>query len=384
MDTCRFCGAFLCMVVLTAGAASAAKKIVVPHDARTIQEGIEKADEGDTVFVASGVYRENITLADGVVLMGQDVDQTVIRGDRRAPVVKAARNAVIANFVIEHGTIGILSENTNAVIERNFIRNNSRTGIQCIIALPHIRNNIIAGNRWSGVFCELVSRAGTTAIEHNVIADNGYSGVMLSNRSVVLVQNNVIFRNKEYGVFVAENAKRSRIIYNSIFGNRMPFNQFAVIDETNISKDPMLPPVAWVNYTSVSSLDSPLRGMGKEGAQIGLVSESMLRRSTIDRDKDGVPDGADQCPEAAEDIDGFEDDDGCPDYDNDFDGIYDQFDECPQLREDFDGFQDTDGCPDYDNDGDGIPDEKDKCPNLSETVNGFQDDDGCPDQAEKR
>ncbi|MBD3391076.1 MAG: hypothetical protein GF418_03385 [Chitinivibrionales bacterium] len=360
--------------------ALAARKIVVPNDVRTIQGAIEKAQEDDTVFVANGVYRENLTLVDGVVLRGQDVDRTIVRGRRTKPVVRAARNAVITNLTIERGTVGILSENTNAIIEHNVIRNNARTGIQCIIALPHIRNNIIAGNGWSGVYCELISRAARSAIEHNIIAENGYSGVMLSNRSVVLVKNNTIFNNKEYGIFVAENAKRSRIIYNSIYGNRMPFNAYAVIDETNISKDPRLPSVSGARYSDISSMDSPLRGMGKDGTQIGLVSESVLRRSTRDVDKDGVPDNQDQCPDGAEDPDGFEDADGCPDYDNDFDGIYDQFDECPDDREDFDGYDDKDGCPDLDNDGDNVKDVDDKCPNKPETVNDYKDDDGCPDQ----
>ncbi|HEY3257051.1 MAG TPA: hypothetical protein VGJ91_24005, partial [Polyangiaceae bacterium] len=40
-----------------------------------------------------------------------------------------------------------------------------------------------------------------------------------------------------------------------------------------------------------------------------------------DQDADGVPDEVDQCPELAEDKDGFEDSDGCPDFDNDDDGV---------------------------------------------------------------
>ena len=44
-----------------------------------------------------------------------------------------------------------------------------------------------------------------------------------------------------------------------------------------------------------------------------------------------------------------------------------------------DGFEDDDGCPDPDNDNDGIPDKNDKCPNEPETINGYQDEDGCPD-----
>ena len=55
----------------------------------------------------------------------------------------------------------------------------------------------------------------------------------------------------------------------------------------------------------------------------------------------------------------FEDDDGCPDYDNDQDGLLDEVDQCPMEQEDKDGFEDEDGCPEPDNDGDTILDEKD-------------------------
>jgi hypothetical protein len=45
--------------------------------------------------------------------------------------------------------------------------------------------------------------------------------------------------------------------------------------------------------------------------------------SAADADKDGIKDSQDKCPKATEDIDGFEDEDGCPDPDNDKDGICD-------------------------------------------------------------
>jgi hypothetical protein len=131
-----------------------------------------------------------------------------------------------------------------------------------------------------------------------------------------------------------------------------------------------------------------------------------------DADKDGIPDEVDQCPELAEDKDGFEDSDGCPDFDNDDDGVPDDSDRCPTEKEDSDGFEDDDGCPDPDNDHDGIldvkdacpnelgaassdpkqngcperdrdvdgiPDSKDKCPTRAEDRDSFQDEDGCPD-----
>jgi outer membrane protein OmpA-like peptidoglycan-associated protein len=99
----------------------------------------------------------------------------------------------------------------------------------------------------------------------------------------------------------------------------------------------------------------------------------------FDNDNDGFPDTIDKCPNEAEDRDGFKDDDGCPDYDNDNDRIPDSVDQCPNAKEDYDGFLDQDGCPDYDNDRDGVPDSLDKCPNVPEDLDGFQDYDGCPD-----
>ena len=69
------------------------------------------------------------------------------------------------------------------------------------------------------------------------------------------------------------------------------------------------------------------------------------------------------------------------DWDADRDAIADSMDLCPADAEDMDGFEDEDGCPDLDNDKDGISDAKDKCPNEPETYNGYEDEDGCPDRS---
>ncbi len=103
-----------------------------------------------------------------------------------------------------------------------------------------------------------------------------------------------------------------------------------------------------------------------------------------DRDRDGIKDRVDLCPGAPEDRDGFEDEDGCPDYDNDQDGVPDDVDRAPTLPEDRDGFEDDDGIPDPDNDQDGIPDFADACPDLAEDMDGYQDDDGCPEEISDR
>jgi outer membrane protein OmpA-like peptidoglycan-associated protein len=103
----------------------------------------------------------------------------------------------------------------------------------------------------------------------------------------------------------------------------------------------------------------------------------------VDNDADGISDKADSCPNVAEDMDQFEDTDGCPDGDNDGDGVADGMDACPMDPEDKDGYIDDDGCPELDADSDGIADVDDACPMEAETMNGEKDDDGCPDERPK-
>ncbi len=109
-----------------------------------------------------------------------------------------------------------------------------------------------------------------------------------------------------------------------------------------------------------------------------------------DDDNDGIPDANEtpSCRTLAEDFDGWQDPDGCPDPDNDGDTLCDHgmtspsctgsdlgktcFDpagtlscptiECRNAAEDVDAFKDTDGCPEPDNDNDGKLDAADVCP----------------------
>ena len=331
----------------------AQKKIIVPKDFKSIQKAIDEAGERDTVFVQNGVYKESIVLKDYVAVIGQETEKTVIQGNGSKAVVEGANYSVLKNFTIENGGTGIICKNTNPVIEHNIVRNNKKTGIHCLISLPEIKNNLIYSNKWSGIYCELITNAQRTSIDHNLIADNGYSGIMLANRSEVLIQDNIFFTNRQYGIYVNEDSKRSRIVYNDFYNNRVPFNMYAVINETNISIDPILSPGEYTFFNGKSQL----KGMGKEGCDIGPMGEAALEKN----DK-----------KSAEAIQAIN-------KDSDGDGIPDIYDKCPQAPEDFDGFQDQDGCPDYDNDGDGIPDSLDKCPNTPEDFNGYMDDDGCPD-----
>lgn len=110
-------------------------------------------------------------------------------------------------------------------------------------------------------------------------------------------------------------------------------------------------------------------------------------------DNDTLAPHEDICPGEDEDLDGFEDEDGCPDPDNDRDLILDVDDLCPLVAESPNGRLDHDGCPEPeielqdlppgdDADHDGVDDHHDRCPLEPETVNGVRDYDGCPESPE--
>jgi OOP family OmpA-OmpF porin len=73
-------------------------------------------------------------------------------------------------------------------------------------------------------------------------------------------------------------------------------------------------------------------------------------------------------------------------HDRDYDGVVDSEDQCVEFAEDRDGVQDGDGCPEEDPDGDhdGVSDDDDECPTEKETINGRDDGDGCPDAGDRR
>jgi outer membrane protein OmpA-like peptidoglycan-associated protein len=123
-----------------------------------------------------------------------------------------------------------------------------------------------------------------------------------------------------------------------------------------------------------------------------------------DRDDDGFVDSKDLCPDQPEEVNGREDEDGCPETDRDGDGVSDLRDRCPDVAapgrsdgcpvgtesvvdRDEDGIPDTHdvcpdqkgvplhrGCPPPDADADGIPDDEDRCPSEPGTL----DSEGCP------
>jgi nitrous oxidase accessory protein NosD len=162
------------------GPASAAT-IVVPDQFATIQEAINNANDGDTIFVRNGTYGEDLVVNKSVSLLGENKLGTIISGARLPEEVvldinASASNILISNFTIRSGYVGIsVTYGSNIVITNNIIDDNMYVGID-LWSQPNVT---IIGNTISHTRGFLDSTAiggdssgNTTMIYHNNFIDN--------------------------------------------------------------------------------------------------------------------------------------------------------------------------------------------------------------------
>jgi len=128
--------------------------ITVPDDYPTIQEAINNAGNGDTIFVRNGTYYENVVVNKTVSLIGENKDTTIIDGKGVGHVVQIlANNTLLSNFTIQNGgynkfDCGVLVSNSfNSSILNNAIINNNWEGLRlyqssrCLLRNNNISNN---------------------------------------------------------------------------------------------------------------------------------------------------------------------------------------------------------------------------------------------------
>ena len=154
-----------------------------------IQDAIDNASDGDTVFVFNGTYYEYVNMNKSINMIGEDKETTVIDGSGNYTVVYVETNWInISGFTIQN------SEYWGIVLE--WCKFNT------------ISDNIISDNVY-GLF---LHHSHCNTITGNYIFSNSYYGI-----SLYQLCNNTIISNNNY------NSNRyssgANIIYNNYFDN---------------------------------------------------------------------------------------------------------------------------------------------------------------------
>jgi hypothetical protein len=249
----------LILIIYTVGANS----VSVPQQYATISLSMQKVKKGDTIRVADGLYNEQLYIAPGITLLAQNLFKAIVDGGGRETVVTMGNGAIICGFEIRNGTIGVFSTSANVSILKCRIINNHQTGIMCVGALPQIEDNLVIYNNGSGIQGWDV-RSTSASINHNTIAFNSNHGISIGGNSTIIIENNIISHNTQYGLKVSDESVRVTLISNNFFMNA----KFSgALPNENFTYAPMYIDAAKCNF--LLDKNSQLIGKGTDNQDLG-------------------------------------------------------------------------------------------------------------------
>ena len=201
--------------------------IHVPTDFPTIQEAINHATDGDTIFVHNGTYYEHVILNKSVSLVGEYKDSTTIDGNETGSVISiTANNVNINGFTIQNSGptdpdsgIYIISSGNN--ISHNTIANNLYG-----INLYYSSNNVISGNN---IYSNNNDGINLYYSSNNVISGNNvysnYKGINLYQSSNNVISDNNA-SNNDCGIWICQLSSNNVISGNNVYSNNDGINLY--------------------------------------------------------------------------------------------------------------------------------------------------------------
>lgn len=181
-------------------------------DYTIIQDAIDAANEGDTVFVYTGTYNENLVINKSINLIGENKDDTIIVGDGDNDGIYIGANQInVSGFTVNSG-IG-----TRAV--------------RIVTSFNAISDNNLSDNSW-GIYME---NAPNNVISENIIGNN-IEGIQMWNSDECSISENIIYSNNSHSNFGVYSDSCNHTIFsdNTVFTSKRGI-QFISSDYLTIS-----------------------------------------------------------------------------------------------------------------------------------------------------
>jgi parallel beta-helix repeat protein len=286
----------------------------IGNDSTTIQGGINLANIGDTVFVYSGIYTENVLVDKSINLTGQDNKTTIIDGQATGDGVYVTSDWVnITGFTVTNGDYGIhLDSTSNNMIMNNIVHSNADEGM----FLFSSSNNIITNNNLSQNYYGIHIResSNNNTVVNNIVWNNSINGIYLSKLSYNQIINNRISHNGGNGIFLFtalnntlkanDISNNSHGIYftsssrnNTLMDNRITNNDYGIyfgLSWNNTIKDNEILYSTWHGLRISSSstnntvTNNNISFNGRHGIMLSLTSTSnYISHNRISNNADG-------------------------------------------------------------------------------------------------
>ena len=254
-----------------------------PADYSTIQEAINVASNGDTIFVSSGIYFENVVVNKTISLIGQNKAITFIDGNNSGTVISLEKHgSVFKGFTVrnsgqEHAGID-LSE--SCIVSRNNI-NNTYIGLLGGWA----KNNIIANNSVTNthIGLKLWSGSDNNTICGNELSNNVY-GIILYRAKYNFLRNNTLTSNEVgFSLWPSTEAGLSQFINDIDSSNTIDGKPiFYLINKTNLfvnkTTHTNVGYLAIINSSNTKIEDLELT---KNGLLIAYSNDTFIRHFTV-------------------------------------------------------------------------------------------------------
>jgi parallel beta-helix repeat protein len=223
-----------------------------------IQDAVDNATDGDTVYVYNGLYFEHITVDKSISLLGENKNFTIIDGEYYGNVVTVISDSVtISCLTLRNGEHGIYinsSENTN------------------------ISHSIIINNKDDGLFLD--SSNGNTIFDNiiSTITTISFVGIYLTRSDYNTIYNNYI-SNERDGVYLW--CSDNNILFNNIFFNDNAGVSLAGSNYSTITNNTFTDNgdyAIWISWSCYNIIDNNIietyGWYTNEGDGIWLISDS--------------------------------------------------------------------------------------------------------------
>lgn len=269
-------------------------------DYTKIQDAIDNATDGYTVFVYSGTYYENLVITTHIILVGENKNTTIIDGSQLDDVIKTDPcgadisnftiqnssgnnyyytadagvstwgNSKISNNIFRHNKVGITAGNDNILIENNEIKSCWQNG-KGIFLINTNHNNIIANNEIANMPVGIeIWDSNNDTIKNNKLYHNDI-GIKFSESSDNPIIFNDIFENN-HGIYL--DASHNNYIYsNNINSNTLHGILFELSNNNSINKN-------LISYT----IDYPTGnhfGLYLENSSSNTISRNIIEHNTV-------------------------------------------------------------------------------------------------------
>jgi len=257
----------------------------------SIQDALDLASDGDTVFVYPGVYNENIFINTSLHLIGDDAETTIVDGQGLGNVLSVYASSVsIDSLTVQHSLIPVFEKENGTTPSDNSTSDSSKPGFQKDVINDTYYDELYNGINYSGMFitADLVEIRSCIIrdchigvvfnnVSNDVIADSSFfdnsNGINMYNSNNCNIINSTLSENEQgcsllqtsisiftgcsitnnnASGFSLTNSNRN-IVYNNVFSG----NYFGVVVSTQ-SEDNIFYKNNFYNAVGMHSIDNAL------------------------------------------------------------------------------------------------------------------------------